>query len=106
MQRRKSQRHAHAANTRWRAAEQRAQAERDAGIPDRPMYTEWRRPIEIDLTGAGGRRLFLQPRPGFVSWHLLDFDTGDVIARAALKTLLHRIADELPRTTGMRAAST
>ena len=37
MQRRKSLRHVNAANARWCRAEARAQAERDAGIPDVPL---------------------------------------------------------------------
>ena len=37
MQKRKSPRHVRAANTRWRRAEERAQAERDAGIPAEPL---------------------------------------------------------------------
>lgn len=50
MQRRKSLRHVNAAKVRWRKAEQRAQAERDAGIPDVPL--DLREPITLDLRCA------------------------------------------------------
>jgi hypothetical protein len=52
MQRRKSKRHQLAARARWRNAEARAQAERDAGIPDREPATDYRQPCTIDLRGA------------------------------------------------------
>jgi hypothetical protein len=97
MQRRKSHRHVIAAQVRWRAAEARAQAERDAGIPDREPYTDTREPIQLDLTSAGGQKLLLEPRLGYVSWRARDVDTGLVLHCAALKELLHRIAEDLPR---------
>ena len=99
MQRRKSKRHQRAANARWRA--DRAQAERDAGIPDRPMPTDCREPITLDLRSAGGPIIVLEPCFGKIAWKMRDGD--QVKARAALKTLLHRIADELPRQLGERA---
>lgn len=43
----KSRRHAHAARCRWRAAEARAEAEREDGIPDRERYIDPRRSILI-----------------------------------------------------------
>lgn len=100
MQRRKSKRHQRAANARWRA--DRAQAERDAGIPDRPMPTDYRHPITLDLRCAGGALLVMEPCFGKIAWKLRD---GEAVKdRAALKTLLHRIADSLPRQLGERAA--
>ncbi len=57
MQRRKSQRHQRAANARWRSAEQQAQAEHDAGVPDVPLPTDMRQPFELLLSSAGGRDL-------------------------------------------------
>lgn len=47
----------HAARARWRAAEARAEAERAAGIPDRPAPVDLRQPINLDLTSYGGQRL-------------------------------------------------
>lgn len=100
MQRRKSKRHQRAANSRWR--EHRAQAERDAGIADRPLPADCRDPITLDLRSAGGELLVLEPCAGKIAWKLRT-DAG-VKDRAALKTLLHRIADNLPRQLGERNA--
>ncbi len=90
--------------TRYRTAQQRelaqqrkADAERAAGIQDREPVEDWRRPCMLDLRGAGGSRLVLEPRRGYLSWRARNADTGEVTDCAALKTLLHRLADELPR---------
>jgi hypothetical protein len=101
MQRRKSPRHQRAARARWRAAEQRADSERDEGLPDREPLTDARQPIELDLRSYGGRRLRIEPRLGYIACRVID-DTGAVVACAALKTALHMIADGLPRTLGER----
>ena len=101
MHKRKSQRHQRAANVRWCYAEARAQAERDAGIPDRPPIIDTRQTIDIDLTSHGGPRLRIEPRVGYVSCRLVNLDTGAVEC-AALKTLLHTLADNLPRRLGVR----
>ena len=101
MQPRKSQRHVNAARARWRAAEMRAARERDDGVPDRADI-DTRAPISLDLRSAGGPHLILEPRLGYVAWRARDVETGDVIHCAALKELLHRIADELPRMMAAR----
>lgn len=101
MHRRKSRRHQRAAIARWRAAEARAEAEREAGIPDEPADTDARRECTIDLRGAAGPLLVLEPRCGYISWRQIDED-GRVTDCAALKTLLHRLADSLPRTMAPR----
>lgn len=51
MQRRKSLRHVNAANARWCRAEARAQAERDAGIPDRNFLIASRTRVGRMLAG-------------------------------------------------------
>lgn len=99
MQRRKSRRHVNAARARWRMAEQRAQAERDAGIEDRPL-TDARQPIPLDLRSAGGSLWVLEPCFGKIAWKATNEEGQQ--ERAALKTLLHRLADQLPRTLGER----
>ena len=104
MQRHKSARHVNAAQSRWRAAELRASAERADGIPDRALGADIRSPIRFDLAAEGYRDVIVEPRIGYVSWRLLDAQTGECIECAALKTLLHRLADRLPRTLGSRAA--
>lgn len=100
MQRRKSARHQIAANARWRAAEARAQAERNTGISDRAPMQDCRTPIALDLRPAGGPCLVLEPRYGYVAWRARDAESGEVKDCAALKELLHRIADKLPRQMG------
>ena len=39
----------------------------------------------------------IEPRLGYVSWRAIDIESGEVLHCAALKELLHWIADELPR---------
>lgn len=95
MRHRKSRRHAHAANCRWR--EWRAAAERDRGIEDRLPVVDTRQPIDLDLRCVGGPRVVLEPRAGYMAWRLRDADTGEVTRCAAIKTLLREIADSLPR---------
>ena len=81
---------------RYRAAERRAQAERDAGIPDR-TDDDCRQPIALDLSSVGGRCLTLEPRRGYLAYRARDVATGEVIACGALTALLHQLADGLPR---------
>ena len=89
---------------RLRAAERKAEAERAAGIPDR-TNADARRLCSIDLRGAGGPQLNLEPRAGYHAWRARDVATGNVVNCAALKTLLHAIADQLPPTLGPRRAT-
>jgi hypothetical protein len=100
MHRTKSRRHQRAAAARWRG--DRAQAERDAGIPDREPLTDCRDPLVLDLRSHGGKRLRIEPRVGYIAVRVLDDETGVVIQCCALKTALHRIADSLPRTLSAR----
>jgi hypothetical protein len=96
----KSQRHVRAANARWR--ERDAQAERDAGIPDLPMPADFRQPFLLPLKAAGWRDLHIEPRIGYVSWRVLDAETGEVLHCAALKELLRWIARKVPRLRSAR----
>jgi len=91
----------YAARCRWRAAESRAAIERDAGIPDREPYVDARQPITLDLRSYGGQRLRIEPRLGYHACRAIG-DTGEVVACAAMKALLHQIADSLPRTLAPR----
>lgn len=100
MHKRKSRRHVIAAAARWRAAEARAQAERDEGIPDREPVRDSRQPIVLDLRSYGGRLLTIEPRHGYISVRVLA--DGAVLHCAAMKQALHWIADELPRMLGAR----
>jgi hypothetical protein len=100
MQRPKSQRHVNAAKSRWRNAEARAQEERDAGIPDEPMWQDCRQTFDIQLKATGYRDLRIEPRLGYVAWRAIDAETGEVIHCAAIKELLRWIAKQVPRQLG------
>lgn len=79
-----------------RAEAKRAAAEA-AGIPMR-TDDDARQPIHIDLTCAGGDCLVVEPIRGrLLKWRARKMDTGEVIGRGALKTVLHALADKLPR---------
>lgn len=103
MHRPKSPRHQRAAKARWR--QDRAQAERDAGVPDRELLADCRDPVLLDLSSYGGPRLRIEPRLGYIACRVIDLDAGAVIACCALKTALHEIANKLPRTIGERNLS-
>lgn len=102
MQPRKSHRHVSAANTRWRAAELRADAERAAGIPDEPMPTDVRQPFPMPLAHLGFRDLRIEPRLGYVAWRAVDTTTGQVLHCTALKELLRWVAGQIPRMLAER----
>ena len=65
------------------------------------LPTDNRQTITLDLRAAGGGIETLEPRIGYVAWRRTA-ESGEVKDCAALKTLLHRIADELPRQLGAR----
>ena len=90
--------------SRCAQATRRTAAQYAEGIPDRAPDTDMRSPIRFDLASEGYRDVIVEPRIGYVSWRMLDAQTGKCIECAALKTLLHRLADRLPRTLGARAA--
>lgn len=87
---------------RFRAQEAKAEAEREAGIHDREDE-DFRRPCMLDLSGAGGPRLVLEPRRGYVAWRARNADTGELVDCAAIKTLLHRVADDMGRMMSPRS---
>lgn len=102
MQKSKSHRHVIAAEARWRAAANNAQADRDLGVDDVPMWHDAREPIEINLRPAGYLRIRLEPRLGYVAWRVIDADSGDVLHCAAIKEALRWIASQVPRQLGSR----
>lgn len=67
------------------------------GRKRKPRPADERAPIPFDLRGAGWRSVTLHPIRG-TKWQMVDNESGQVLSTAALKTLLHEIADELPRT--------
>ena len=82
-----------AANARWSRRAEPAE-------PREPV-TDCRQPIDIDLSCVGGKRWTLVPRDGYHSWWLVDA-SGQKTKKAALKTLLRGLADELPRMRAPR----
>ncbi len=84
---------------RHRSQERKAQDERDACIHDR-ADADFRTACLLDLRGCGGPLLTLEPRRGYHAWRMVE--DGKVTDCAALKTLMHRIADQMPRTMGLR----
>lgn len=56
--------------------------------------------IVLDLRSAGGAMWAIEPLQGLIAWRATSDDGKR--DKAALKTLLHRIADQLPRQLGER----
>lgn len=83
-----------------RADRKRAEAEA-AGIPMRDD-ADFRRPCMLDLRGAGGPLLTLEPVPRKVAWRARSED-GRVVKRAAIKALLHDVADDMTRMRSFRS---
>ncbi len=77
-----------------RADRKRAEAEA-RGEPVR-TDEDFRTICTLDLRGAGGPLLTLEPRRGYVSWRARD-EAGAVVDCAAIKQLLHGVADRLTR---------
>jgi hypothetical protein len=87
---------------RDRARISRADAARSEGIPDPAPLEDTRQAFELDLRGAGGRLLRIEPRLGYVAWRAVDAESGEALHSAALKQLLHWVADNLPRWLALR----
>ena len=62
-----------------------------------------RRPFTLMLKSAGGKDWHIEPCIGLIAWRAVNLDTGKTEAKAALKTLLRDIADDLPRMLSPRA---
>lgn len=84
-----------------RADRKRSEAEA-RGEPIRDD-SDFRRPCVLDLRGAGGPLLTLEPVRGKVAWRARD-ETGAVVHRAAIKSLLHEVADDMTRMMSFRSA--
>ena len=103
MHKRKSRRHQRAANARWRNAKSAADAEREAGIPDRepPMV----RPVwSLDLRAVGGPWWRCEPRIGYIADRVYDQATGALVMCAPPKTILRAATAMVARRLGERAA--
>lgn len=84
------------------AAEERRANALAQGLPER-VDEDFRTDCFIDLRGAGGPLLVLQPRRGYVAWRVVE--NGKVIDCAAIKTALHRIGDRMVRIRSPRGAA-
>ena len=82
-------------DARWESRALEADASGDPPRTD----DDFRQPCVLDLRGAGGRLLYLTPVLGKCAWEARD-ESGAVVARAAIKTLLH---DEAARLARMRS---
>lgn len=100
MQKHKSPRHVAAANVRWRI--DAAEAEREAGIPDRTAPEDVRQPFDLPLLHLGYKDLRIEPRRGFVGWRAIDLQSGEVIHTAALKEMFRWAARKVPRMIAAR----
>lgn len=95
--RRKSPRHVRAANARWR---------RPAPDELQAIRCDWRDDVrqsfELDLRSYGGQWLRFEPRLGYHASRMYDASTGQLLRCAAMKTLLHEVANQLPRMLSPR----
>ena len=90
------------AASRYAAAERRAQAERDAGIPDRDD-ADRRCAWELDLRAVGGPYWVCEPRRGYVSYRVLDAGTRERVMCAPAKSILAAAQEATPRMLSGRA---
>ena len=87
---------------RDKASIARADEARRQGIPDPAPLEDTRTAFDLDLRSAGGRLLRIEPRLGYVAWRAVDAESGEVLHTAAIKELLHKLADDLPRWLALR----
>jgi hypothetical protein len=88
------------AASRHAAAERRAQAERDAGIPDREpdQRTTW----WLDLRPIGGPHWRCEPRIGYVSYRVYAEPDGERVMCGPPKAIMARASGSLARPMAMR----
>jgi len=88
--------------SRFAQAERKAQAQRDAGIPDREpdqRATWW-----LDLRQVGGPWWRCEPRIGYVSYRVYTEPEGVRVMCGPPKTIMAKAAAKLPQTLSLRAA--
>ena len=86
---------------RFAAAERKAQAERDAGIPDRPAMVALQ-PLLIDLRGAGGPHWRCEHKPGSCQWRVYEADTGERVMCGQIGGILTAAHRATPRMLSAR----
>lgn len=85
---------------RW--AEDRADAERAAGIEDLPMFSDDRLAIPLDLRSHGGDSWQIEARLGFASCRLRNVATGEVAMAGTLKQVFRHLSRQQPHLMGAR----
>lgn len=75
--------------SRFAQAERRAQAERDAGIPDR-TDADTRATWWLDLRPVGGPWWRCEPRAGYVSYRVYAEPAGERVMCSTPKTIIAR----------------
>lgn len=90
----------HTPASRFAQAERRAQAERDAGIPDREpdQRTTW----WLDLRQVGGQWWRCEPRIGYVGYLVYSEPDGDRVMCGPPKSILAAASTRLPRVQPKR----
>ena len=84
------------------AAERRAQARRDAGIPDRPAPVALP-PVLIDLRGAGGPYWRAEHKPGTCQWRVYDAGSGERVMCGQIGGVVSAAHKRTPRMLSERA---
>ena len=85
------------------AAERRADAQRDAGIPDRPAPQQLA-PVLIDLRGAGGPYWRAEHMPGTCRWRVYEAGTGERVMVAQIGGIVAAAHKATPRMLSVRAS--
>ena len=88
--------------SRYAQAERRAQAQREAGIPDRE--TDQRVTWWIDLRPVGGPWWRCEPRAGYISYRVYAEPAGERVMCGPPKTILAMAAASLPRVLSLRSS--
>ena len=85
-----------------RSAIDRADYERASGIPDRPVISDDREVIPLDLRTHGGKNWQIEPRFGYTSCRLRDRETGAVDFCGTMKQCLREVSRVLAHRLGAR----
>jgi len=85
---------------RW--AQDRADAERAAGIEDLPLLSDDRDVLPLDLRNHGGENWQIEPRLGYASCRLRNVETGEVAMVGTMKQVFRFLSRQQPHMLGAR----
>lgn len=85
-----------------RSAIDRADHERDLGIPDREPIHDDREVITIDLRTHGGKHWQIEPRLGYTSCRVRDMETLAVVYAGTAKQCPRWMSREVAHRLGAR----